>query len=463
MDTTNDPTYAGPTHQLARWASNLKFETLPPDVVANAKLSILDSIGCGLYGSAQPWGQIAADVSSIQSPGGAVSMWGHERTAGVADAAFANGTAVHGFEVDDVHQLSLMHPGSVTVPAAMALSEFAGVNGSDFLVSVIAGFEVGLRVGSLTSTPHMLRGFHPTGTVGSLCASVAAGKVLGLGPESMRNALAIGATQAAGLYCASKTGAMVKRMHAGRAAQSGVLAALLAQRGFTGSLHALEDPSGGFMSTLAAGEDLQPRLEDLGKDWETLRIGFKAYAACASAHTIVDALDQLMRQGASANKIQSLKIQLSKIGMNNVGWPYRPAGVVSAQMNAQYVAASKLLHGEVFVDQFKEECLSDPRILALIEKIRVEHDPTIDAQGAHARHASRVSASMENGFVLEAYVEQRRGSVDHPMRTAEVLEKFHKLAGQILPPASVDVIADKVLAIETTADMAQIAELLRLH
>jgi len=451
---------SGATEDFGNWASEIEFGQIPTEIVENAKLSVLDALGCGLFGSVQPWGQIAADVAAAQSPGGSTTIWGRRVQAGVADAAFANGTAVHGFELDDVHQLSLMHPGSVTVPAALAMAEKNGVSGRTFLLAVVAGYEVGLRVGSLTSIPHMLRGYHPTGTVGSICASVASGKVLDLQPQAMRNAVAIGATQAAGLYCASKTGAMVKRMHAGRAAQSGVLAALLAERGFTGSVHALEDENGGFMATLASGEDLTVRIADLGHDWETSRVGFKAYAACASAHTIIDALDQMMREGLRADQLDTLTIRLSRIGMNNVGWPYQPAGVVSAQMNAQYTAAVKLLDGEVFVDQFREGRLEDPRTLEMIRRIHVVHDASIDEQGSHARHATRVSAHLIDGSTKDAYVEQRRGSSAHPMKRQEIVEKFRKLASKVLEPEIVETLEATVLVLESVPDMRSVAHLL---
>jgi 2-methylcitrate dehydratase PrpD len=303
----------------------------------------------------------------------------------------------------------------------------------------------------------MLSGFHPTGTVGTLCSAAASAKVLGLDETRSLHALAIGATQAAGLYCASKSGAMVKRMHAGRAAQSGVIAALLAAEGFTGSDRVLEDENGGFMATLADGRDLEPLVSDLGKRWYTSEVGFKAYAACASAHTIVDALDELMQQGLRAEDVGRVLIRLSRIGMNNVGWHYHPNGIVAAQMNAQFTAATKLLHGDAFVDQYTEASCVDPRTLALIERISVEHDPDLDLGGAAMRHAAKVQVHLRNGATLRQHVEQRRGSSARPLTETEVLAKFERLACHVVDSAGAQALRDELLRIDESPHIGALA------
>src|SRR5262249_11303799 len=163
---------------------------------------------------------------------------------------------------------------------------------------------------------------HVTGTVGAIGAAAAAARLLRLGPEQTAHALAIGATQAAGLY-AARTGAMTKRFHAGRASQSGVTAAYLARQGFTGSLHVLGAPFGGFMSTLHGQSEAATILDGLGHHWESGRVGLKPYAACASAHTTVDGVRTLRQQGLTAGNLAHLTIRMSKKGHLNIGWPYQ--------------------------------------------------------------------------------------------------------------------------------------------
>jgi 2-methylcitrate dehydratase PrpD len=452
---------SGATARLGAWASSLSYDDIPREVIEHAKLCLLDALGCALYGSTQPWGRIAAEVAVELSGGGTASLWGHAGTASPADAALVNGTATHGFEIDDIHVRSLMHPGAIAIPAALALGESRGTDGRRLLAAIVAGYEVGLRAGICAGIPHCMRGFHPTGTAGCPGAAAAAAHVIGLPPEQSIHAIAIASTQAAGLYSAVRTGAMTKRMHAGRAAQSGVMGALMAERGFTGSPDALEASYGGFMSTLSENQDLAPFVESLGREWETAQTGFKAYAACASAHTIVDALDAMMKQGLNRDNLEHLTIGMSEVGVNNVGWEYRPTSVVGAQMNGYYTAAVKLHDGEAFIDQYREDRIADKAVLDLIPRIEIRHDPALDAGGAAKRHAVKARARAADGRIWEQYVEQRRGSPQHPLGRAELEAKFRRTAGAALAPETVGQLIDVIFSIERADDVRALASLLR--
>ncbi|MDE3194045.1 MAG: MmgE/PrpD family protein [Chloroflexota bacterium] len=447
------------TSVLARWSASLRYEDIPPAVREQAELCLLDGVGAALYGARQPWGRIAAEVATQLSGGGPATVWGTASTVSPSDAALANGTALHGFEIDDVHTRSLIHPGAVTIPAAVAVCEAEERDGRALLTAIVAGYEVGLRVGIAAGVGHGLRGYHPTGTVGCLAAGAAAASALGLSSEATMHALAVSATQAAGLYGA-RMGAMAKRLHAGRASQSGVLAALLAGRGFTGAADALEAPFGGFLSTLADVSGAAELTADLGTRWETLAVGFKMYAACASAHTIVDALDRLMRDGLRAAEVAHVTIRMSAVGASNVGWPYRPSGTVAAQMNGAYAAAVKLLDDEVFVDQYRDERLADPAVLEMIERIEIVHDGALDVGGAATRHGVVVVATERSGRTREAAVEQRRGSEHHPLSRDEIVLKFRRTAGASAPPERVAAIEEAIGGIAGLADVRRLGRLL---
>ena len=254
---------------------------------------------------------------------------------------------------------------------------------------------------------------------------------------------------------------MTKRFHAGHAAQAGVIAGLYAERGFTGSTDVLENPFGGFMSTLTDGADLSELTSGLGTRWELPLTGFKAYAACASAHTLIDNVGKLAQQGLRADNLERMRIGVSKVGKKNVGWPYRPAGVVAAQMNGAYAAAVKLLDGDAFVDQYREERLADPRVLALIGRIAIDHDPALDEGGAAKRHASWVEADLTDGTRLRSFTEQRRGSSHHPLGADEIAAKFERTAGASLPSAAVRAVRGIVEHIEDCADLRELGALLR--
>jgi aconitate decarboxylase len=435
MDVTRTPISVTP--RLGQWVSELTLEAVPADVVAHLKVCLLDSIGCGLYGATQPWGRIAGDVAVGFSGGGVSSLFGRAEKVSPPDAALANGTAVHGFEIDDAHVASSHHPGAVTLPAALAVAEAKTASGAEFLTALAAGYEVGLRVGVCAGVTHSTSGYHVAGTVGPVGAAAAAARVLRLTPLRSAHALGIGATQAAGLY-AARTGAMTKRFHAGRASQSGVLGAYLAEQGFTGSLDALEAPFGGFMSTLRGQSDAATMLTDLGTRWETARVGLKPYAACASAHTTIDGVRELRARGLNAGNLAHLTVRVSKKSYLNIGWPYQPGETIAAQMNGFYAAAVTLVDGDAFIDQYDERRLADPAILALMPRIDFVHDPALDIGGAAKRHAIKMEAVRNDGSVLLTTIEQRRGSADHPLTTAEIEQKFRRLAATTVPQSAVE-------------------------
>jgi 2-methylcitrate dehydratase PrpD len=449
----------GATVALARWAATLRFEDIPSDVVAHIKTCILDGIGCAVFGAGQPWGRIAAETVLDWSGNGQSSLFARKEKVSPLDAALANGTALHGFEIDDVHVSSSYHPASVTLPAVLAIAEAEHSTGRDIITALVAGYEVGIRLGIAAGTSHSTSGFHVTGTVGGVGAAAAAARLLGLNADATAHAIGLGATQAAGLY-AARLGAMAKRFHAGRAAQSGVIAAYLAKRGFTGSLQAIEAPFGGFLSTMSGQSPADTMLEELGTRWETKRVGFKIYAACASAHTIIDALDSLMKQGLTAGNMKSLSIGMSRKGATNVGWDYQPNEIVSAQMNGYFAAAVKLIDHMAFVDQYRENRLADPQILDLITHMKIYHEPDLDAGGAAKRHAVKVRAEVTDGRVFEVYVEQRRGSAEWPLSLSEIQAKFRYLCKTHLPSTIVGELIALIGELDEQADIGRLMALI---
>jgi aconitate decarboxylase len=453
------PTPVSVTPRLGQWVSELTLAAVPAAVVGHLKLCVLDSIGCGLYGAAQRWGKIAGDVAIGFSGGGVSSLFGRTEKVSPPDAALANGTAIHGFEIDDAHVTSSHHPGAVTLPAGLAVAEAKGVSGAEFLTALAAGYEIGLRVGVCAGVTHSTSGYHVTGTVGAIGAAAAAARVMRLPPLKAAHSLGIGATQAAGLY-AARTGAMTKRFHAGRASQSGVLGAYLANLGFTGSLDALEAPFGGFMSTLQGQHDVATILTDLGASWEIERVGLKAYAACASAHTTIDGVRELRARGLNASNLARLTVRVSKKSYLNIGWPYQPGETIAAQMNGFYAAAVTLIDGDAFIDQYQERRLADPAILALIPLINFVHDPELDRGGAAMRHAVKVEAVRSDGSVLSTTVEQRRGSFDRPISATEIEQKFRRLAATMLPVSAIDELISIVGVLERGGALGRLTSLI---
>lgn len=453
-------TFEGPpiTDILAAWVSGPDPAHLPPAVRDHLKLAILDTIGCGLFGSTQPWSRIAAETAS-EMAGGSCLILASSYKAGPAAAAMANGTAIHGFELDDVHLTGQIHPGSVVLPAVLALAQARSLPPARLLEAVAAGYEIGIRLGAAAGRSHGLTGYHPTGTIGCVASAAAAARMLGLDAQRTASALALGATQASGLY-STRTGGMAKRFHAGHAAAAGVTAALLAERRFTGAAGVIETPFGGFLSTMRCDGDPAVITADLGRDWLSAGVGFKIFATCASAQTIVLGMQQLRARGLTPSNLERLDIRLGKIALSNVGWPYKPADVVAAQMNASYAAAVTLLDGDASAEQFSESRLADPAVLDICSRISFELDPEIENGGLNLRHASRLIATTREGSLLETYNAQRPGGPGAEIPSDRIVSKFLHLAAPVVGKVQADRIVDLVGSLETLSSLRELEDLL---
>ena len=450
-----------PTKALAKFAADLTYDKIPPSVIEHVKFCLLDTFGCGLFGSTLPWSRIVGDF--VQDLGGKreSTIWGREVKVSAPLAALANGTAVHSFELDDLHKTSIVHPGSIAVPPALAMAErIGGCTGRQFLAGVIAGYEVGIRVGMSVGTSHLERGFHPTGTHGAFGAGAAAGRILGLDAEKMIHDLGIAGTQAAGLMAAQYS-AMVKRLHAGRAAQSGVYGALLAQRGLTGITNILEANYGGYCKAMADFSDMNNLTAGLGEGFETGRVGFKPYAAGGSTHTAHEAVKSIMgKNDLTADIIDTITIRATSATYHHTSWEYKPEGVIAAQMNMHYIVAVTALEGNIFIDQFTEEKIKDPRIIEYSRKVEVFPDPELDKRGPEFRHAVIAELRIKDGRTLSERVDSAKGSEKRPMATDEVIRKYKILAGKVLRPKNVAELHDMVLNLEKVSDVRELAKLL---
>jgi 2-methylcitrate dehydratase PrpD len=450
------------TATLAAFAAGLRYEQLPPSVIGRMKTSLLDSIGCCLYGMTLPWTQRVQEMVEGEGARPAASLFGTGRKASAAGAALVNGTAGHAFELDDIHKESIVHAGSIALPVAAALVEAqdAACDGRRFITALACGYEIGTRVGNAATMSLFFRGFHPQGTSGVFVAAATAGWTLGLDAGQMQHALGIVGSQAGGLMAAQE-GAMVKRFHAGRAAQSGVYSAQLAQRGFTGITDVLEASYGGYLSSYSDKPDAARLTAGLGTEWEAAKVGYKPHASVTSIHAAMDALRQLMdAQGLGADDIETVDVGMSHMTYVHCAWEYKAQGVTAAQMNLFYGLAVIALDGVAFVAQYREDRLKDPRIFAFIARIRAHADAGIDAMGPAFRHAARVKVTTRDGRSFEREILHRRGSPENPLSDAEVEVKFRNVVADCLSPGDVDRVVGLVAELDTAADVRPLLQLL---
>jgi len=454
------------TRRIAEFVSQLRYEQIPAAVRERLKLLILDSLGCAIFGAELQWCRILRETLEQSDKTRDASIWGTDRRLSSLHAALVNGTQLQGFELDDVHREGILHVGAVTLPPLIALAETqAQLSGQDFLAAALAGYEIGPRVGLCMGPQHIGQGWHSGATVGVFAAAAAAARALALDAEKTVHALGIAGTQSSGLM-AAQYGAMVKRMHAGRAAQSGLYAALLASEGFTGIPDVFEAPYGGFCTTFSRSQDRFDRAAlstGLGERYETMRVSLKFYACVGSNHTTLDALTDIRkRHPFTATEIDRIVVHASQVTVDHAGWPYRPEGLTAAQLNLPFCVATLVLTGDAFVDQFTPDCINDRARIELSRRVQVVHDPAITARGAAQRHQVHVEVHFRDGSVEHETRDAPRGSEQNFASDAQIIEKFCKLTHATMSGQQQNALIEAVLRLEQLPDCRAMIEQLRL-
>lgn len=394
---------------------------------------VIDTLGAIAYGVEQPWSRAGARHALVTGPGGECTVVGWPDRASSAMAAFANGTAAHAFELDDVHEEAVNHPGAVVVPAALAVAEELDAWGLAFLEAVVSGYEAmgraGLAVGPVS---HMLAGFHPTSMSGVFGAAAAAAHLRGLDAGRLNHALGIAASLASGTMEFASSGGMAKRIHAGRAAEGGIMAAALAADGFEGARDGL---AGRYGFCRVFTDDPRPELlvEGLGERWMIDEITVKPYASCSDVHPMVQATSELVAEhGIRATEVDRIVVHTTtKVSeLNDMDGT---ASVMAAQYSAQFNVAAAVLTDPSDPATFSPDRISDPALAALQARVTLVPDPTFNATYAW-KQGARVEITMSDGRLLERTVHGQRGSMHDPLSDAETERKFHTLAGDRLDP-----------------------------
>jgi 2-methylcitrate dehydratase PrpD len=460
MTSSQSPLLPDATRDLARFAAETRPGDIPAEVIERIKLSFIDGLGVCLYGTTLPWTRTVYEV--VQDEGGnkVASLWGAGQKSSLTNTVLFNSTAGHAFEMDDIHKESILHPNSLAVPVALALAEARpSLSGRDIVTALALGYEVGVRIGNAATTSLFLNGFHPQGTTGAFVAAVTAGRLLGLDALQMQHALGIAGSMGAGLMAAQE-GAMVKRLHAGRAAQSGVMAALLAKRGFTGIADIVEAGYGGFLSSLSRTPNVERLLAGLRDDWEAGKVGFKMYPNVTSIHAALDALRSiLLEERVTAAQIKAIEVGCGHMTFVHTAWDYRPAGVTAAQMNMYYGLSVIALKGNVAASDYAEVSIADPDVIAFIPRISIAVDPELESRGPAYRHAARVTVSTTDGRTLRREVLHRRGSPENPVTRQNVEAKFDANVSGLLSAGAADRLKSLAARLEALASVKEIIDI----
>ncbi len=411
------------------------YDQLPDDVIQKAKECFTDFVGVALRGSETESGEA---VKNIIRPGGESTVIGQGRSTPM-EAGLANGIFAHSMDLDDGHRLAMLHPGACVIPAALSLCEAENRTGKELIESIVVGYQVVIALGMMVNPGHRSRGFHSTGTCGTIGAAAAASKAMSLNEEEIANALGLAGTQAAGLLESDHSGSMGKHLHTGRAAQSGILSALLARNGFTGGETILEGDEG-FLKAMTDIDpnamtdidpytmvDAHPHETDLPmENYHISDVYFKIYPVCRHLHSSIDALLEIVKENQlELEEIEKITVNTYKIAAEHDD--YHPTSTEALRQSLPVSMAVALLnHYQETVDliEFSYSPPNQKEINDISGKIQIKIDSNLDKQYPQSR-PSEVTIFTEKG-IYKNKVDLPQGEPENPLKQG-VEWKFRNL------------------------------------
>jgi len=452
---------------LARMAAEralaIPFDDIPADVVALAKIHLLDQLGVGLIAATLPRNRPLAVLACALGTGGSSTAFGLAAPVPAAAAALRNGALMHSLEYDGTHTASITHAGSVLAPVALALSEEIGASGASLLRAFVLGFEMFVRLGLAAPGAFAKRGFQFTAVGGPFAGALTAGLVLGLDPAQMTNALGIAGSQASGLMEFVHEGATVKALHAGWPAHAGLLAARLAAAGMTGPSSILEGAHGFYTvyaSDKGAPARLRHHLATLGARWHWREAALKARATCHYIQPFLECLETLLDRGLKPQNIAAIHCGVPPGEEALICEPWaeklRPASAYQAKLSLPYALAALLVDGAVTVATFEGPARAE--VCAWAE--RVTWSAMADGDFPN-RYAARLKVTTHANATFPAAVDDVRGTPGRPLAPDEVLGKFYDCTRPVLKDEAPQRLAAAVEGLERATDLAALTSALR--
>jgi 2-methylcitrate dehydratase PrpD len=431
--------------RLAQFAADFAKQPISPEVTRHSKRAVIDWFAALFPGAvAAPATLIEKALSDELDRGASKLALG--RSATPRAAALINGTAAHTVEVDDNFRDAIYHPGAPTVAAALAAAQAAGSNGEGFLRAVIAGYEISTRIGVAMGRAHY-RFWHSTGTIGVFGAAAAAASVYGLDRERFAHALATAATFAAGLQQAFRMESMSKPLHAGRAAEGGLLAAMAAREGVTGSLDVLEGEAG-LGRAMGDAPDWDKALASLGRDFNIAQITFKNHACCGHTFAAIDGVLEVQRRlHVRSRDIARVRVKTYRAALDVAG-NTNPRSPAEARFSLPYVVAAALVHGSVRPAAFDAARVADPETRDLMGRVEIGVDEDIDARFP-GRRAAAVMIETRDGRREEFVQPTRKGDPDLPLTDSELEAKYIELAVPVIGRSKASALLERLWRLES--------------
>lgn len=449
------------TRALAEFVATLRYEDLPEPVVRQACDIILDAVGCALsaWVEDKDKARIARDIAALYPAVGAGAgiIGAPGRSAQPAFAALGNGILVNAADNDDTHKKALLHVGSVVVPVALAMGQAAGLSGRRVVLSVVAGYEVAVRVGMAVMPTHY-RFWHSTATNGTFGAAASAASALGLDADGVQRALGLAGTQAAGLNTFFESGDMTKSFHPGKAALNGILSAQLATMGHTSPPGILEHPKG-----YLAAFSLEPKPEaltaGLGTTWEMLQNGIKYFPSILASHSPIQATLAIVNRAtidpAQIESITNETYNTVKSHFSNKD----VTGVMSARVSVPYCIAVSAVDRTLTQAQFALERVNDPLVREVLRRTEVVPVPELDAQYPE-NFPARVTIRMKDGTSYQETVLKPKGDPGNPLTPEEIAGKYRQNAAGILDATRAEALLEAIRGLPDSPDLGVLSRLL---
>jgi 2-methylcitrate dehydratase PrpD len=438
--------------KLADFVGNLRYGQLPSQTIRMARLAFLDWLGSAARGGVEKPAKIALGVLRAQGGLPQATLFPSGEKTSALNAALGNGIASHIVELDDVHRGSIIHAGAAVIPAALAAAEMLHASGRKLIESIVAGYEVAIRIGEAVTPSHYYF-WHNTGTCGTFGACAAAGKLLGLEKDQIVWALGNAGTQASGLWEFLRDGAMSKHLHPGKASQNGLLAALLAREGFTGATAILEGERG-FCRATAPEFNLDGITESLGKPpYKVEDNSFKIHSSCRHTHPSVDIVfDLATHHPIEAGEITGVVVRTYKTALD-ITDNSNPQSIYQAKFSLPFCIALALIKGSCGLEDFSEQSLFDPQIRKLMSRVCLQVDKDLDAIHP-AKWAAVVEITTRSGDVLRGRTDFPRGDPENPVDDQALIAKFRRLATGSIGERKVDELVERIMNLEEIEDVA---------
>lgn len=439
------------TRRLAEFVAQHPSRGWSDAVDHEAHRTFLNWLGCAIGAARHEAVEASLAAVQVLQPAPQATLAGRSERVDVANAALINGIASHTFDFDDTHLKTIIHPAGPVASAVMALAELTGASGRQVIDATVLGIDVACRMGNTVYPQHYDRGWHITGSTGSLGAAAACARLLGLDAQRTAMALGLAASQPVGLR--EQFGTMTKPFHPGGAARAGLMAALMAREGFTSSARALEAPRG-WAQVLSTKCDWNEATEALGERFEISFNAYKPFACGIVIHPSIDACVQLREQGIRSDQVERIELRVHPLVLELTG-KKEPADGLQGKFSVYHGCAAGLIFGRAGEEEFSDAIVTREDVVALRRKVQAVVDESIREESAD------VTAILKDGRRVHVFVEHAIGSLQRPMTDADLERKFHDLVDPVLGVGRADELLRLCWRLGQAPDLSALVSALR--